>query len=132
MNAVLADSGPLYALVDVTDNQHHRALDDLQALYSMGTTIAAPTVILMETYSLILYRLGTNAASRWLSQLEGGMGLIEPRREDFQAASNRIRRYPDQSITLFDAVLAELSGKLAVPVWTFDHHFDVMQVQVWR
>jgi hypothetical protein len=29
--------------------------------------------------------------------------------------------YPDQSITLFDAILA-----------TFDHHFDTMRVDVWR
>lgn len=41
-------------------------------------------------------------------------------------------RYPDQSITLFDAILAVLSDRLALPIWTFDHHFDVMGSDVWR
>jgi hypothetical protein len=31
-----------------------------------------------------------------------------------------------------DAVIAEISGRLEAPVWTFDHHFDVIGVKVWR
>jgi predicted nucleic acid-binding protein len=27
---------------------------------------------------------------------------------------------------LFDAVYAALAERLDLPVWTFDHHFDVM------
>jgi predicted nucleic acid-binding protein len=58
--------------------------------------------------------------------------MIDPQRHDLQGAAARVRRYPDQPITLFDAVLAELADKLSIPVWTFDHHFDVLQVRVWR
>jgi predicted nucleic acid-binding protein len=132
VSAVIADAGPLYALVDVSDNHHLRAQSELQRLSTAGITVAVPTVILLGAYSLILYRLGIHAAFHRLSQLEGGVGRIAPRGKDFQAAVRRVRRYPDQSITLFDAVLAELSEKLSVPVWTFDHHFDVMNVQAWR
>jgi hypothetical protein len=35
-------------------------------------------------------------------------------------------------LTLFDTVLAAMSDWLEAPVWTFDHHFDVMQANVWR
>jgi hypothetical protein len=35
------------------------------------------------------------------------------------------RRSPDRA-------LAAMSVPLAAPVWTFDHHFDVMSVEVWR
>jgi hypothetical protein len=31
-----------------------------------------------------------------------------------------------------DAVVATLAEQLDLPVWTFDHHFDVMACPVWR
>jgi predicted nucleic acid-binding protein len=43
-----------------------------------------------------------------------------------------IQRYSDQPITLADGVLAVLSQRLSLPVWTFDHHFDVMRANRWR
>ena len=52
--------------------------------------------------------------------------------DDYHAAMSRIQRYRDQAFTLFDVVLAILSERLALPVWTYDHHFDVMRVPVWR
>lgn len=44
----------------------------------------------------------------------------------------RVLRYSDQDISLADAVVAEISDRLEIPVWTFDHHFAVMGVRVWR
>jgi len=54
--------------------------------------------------------------------------------EDYQDASVTILPYRNQdiSLSLFDAVLAAMSDRLEAPVWTFDHHFDVMRVDVWR
>jgi predicted nucleic acid-binding protein len=43
-----------------------------------------------------------------------------------------IDRFPGRRITLTDAVLATMSPRLRLPVWTYDHHFDIMQVEVWR
>ena len=58
--------------------------------------------------------------------------IIAPEAEDVAAAMQLPSRYRDQPITLFDAILAVMSDRLALPVWTFDFHFDVMQVSVWR
>lgn len=44
----------------------------------------------------------------------------------------KIASYPDQSVTLFDATLAALASRLEAEIWTYDHHFDVMQAKVWR
>lgn len=33
---------------------------------------------------------------------------------------------------MFDALVAVVSDRLSVPVWTCDHDFDVMGVSVWR
>jgi hypothetical protein len=52
--------------------------------------------------------------------------------EDYQDAPVAIFPYRDQDISLFDVVLAAMSDRLKAPVRTFDHHFDVMKVKVWR
>ena len=61
-----------------------------------------------------------------------GIGLVNPRREDYLEAGRRAGLYSDQKITLFDALSAVLSDELEVPIWTYDHHFDVMRAAVWR
>ena len=58
--------------------------------------------------------------------------LVNPEADDYLAAAALLSRYPDQRITLADAVVATLSRRLGLPVWTYDHHFDVMGSSVWR
>jgi predicted nucleic acid-binding protein len=43
-----------------------------------------------------------------------------------------VEALPDQSITLVDATLAALATRMGLDVWTYDHHFDVMRVGIWR
>jgi hypothetical protein len=33
---------------------------------------------------------------------------------------------------MFDAVTAGTSRRLGLPGWTYDHHFDVVGVEMWR
>ena len=132
MRIVLADSGPLYALVDRDDQHHRRSQAELEQLGARGRAVGLAVPILMESYSLVLHRLGPAVAHRWLSEIEVGTGRIHPVAADVTAACERLSLYPDQDITLFDAVLGELADRLDAPVWTFDHHFDVMAVEVWR
>jgi predicted nucleic acid-binding protein len=44
----------------------------------------------------------------------------------------RVHALPDQRITLFDATIAAVAANLGLEVWTYNHHFDVMRVPVWR
>jgi predicted nucleic acid-binding protein len=130
--AVLADTGPLYAAVDPDDQYHLRAQQELSELQRRQLTVmlAYPTV--SEAYTLVLYRLGRSTARSWLQEILKGATLINPTPEDYRMAVSKLDAYPDQSITLFDAALAALSKRLSVPVWTYDHHFDVMRAAVWR
>lgn len=132
MKSLLADTGPLYALVDPDDQHHSRAYSDWDRLSREGFQLTAPWSTMLETHSLILRRLGFRAAQSWLDPATEGLGLLNPRREHYQEAAQRIKLYPDQDISFFDGVLATLSLQLKVPVWTYDHHFDVMRVEVWR
>ena len=131
MRAVLADTGPLYAAVDPEDEHHARALRELHKLNRDRQEIAILYPTLLEAYSLILFRLGRDVASTWLLEL-AQTALVNPTPADYGQAAARIRALADQPISLFDAVTAVVATRLKVDVWTYDHHFDVMRVGVWR
>ncbi len=132
MRAVLADTGPLYAAFDPSDQYHIQSQAELQRLAqeSLEVIILYPTAL--EAYSLVLQRLDTQLALIFLESLVTGAELINPTVNDYLIAQYKVTRYPDQRITLFDAVTAVVAVRLNLPVWTYDYHFDVMQVQVWR
>jgi predicted nucleic acid-binding protein len=131
MRAVLADTGPLYAAVDPDDEHHARALLELQKLNRDRHEIVILYSTLLEAYSLIMFRLDRDVASNWLLDM-AQTALLNPTSEDYWQAAARIRALTDQSITLFDAVAAVVATRLKLDVWTYDHHFDVMRVGVWR
>jgi predicted nucleic acid-binding protein len=131
MRAVLADTGPLYAAVDPDDEHHARALLELQKLNRDRHEIVILYSTLLEAYSLIMFRLSRDVASNWLLDM-AQTALLNPTSEDYWQAAARIRALTDQSITLFDAVAAVVATRLKLDVWTYDHHFDVMRVGVWR
>ena len=92
---VLADSGPLYAAADEGDAHHEQALRQLQKLANdrREVVIAYPT--LLETYGLVLFRMGTAAALKWLSFMSD-VALVNPTHEDYRQAFTRVRALPDQ------------------------------------
>lgn len=132
MRSVLADTGPLYALVDPDDGFHQRARGEASRIAEQGWTLVVAFPTLLESHSLVLRRLGPATARRWLEEATAGAGLLNPDRDDYLAAVRRLRSYADQHITLCDALVAVLSDQLRLRVWTFDHRFDVMAAAVWR
>lgn len=128
---VLADTGPLYAANDTADEHHKRALRDLEELAGERREVLIAYPILLETYSLLLFRLGRNAAIAWLDEIALST-LVSPASEDYSRAIGVVRELPDQNVTLVDATLASLAKRTKLSVWTYDHHFDAMRVPVWR
>jgi predicted nucleic acid-binding protein len=129
--AVLADSGPLFAIADENDGLHDRALREFELLARDRWEILVPYPILLETYTLILFNLGRKGASGWLSQILSAV-FISPNADDYRRAAMQVMALPDQSVTLVDATVASVANRLGLQVWTYDHHFDVMRVAVWR
>jgi predicted nucleic acid-binding protein len=129
---VLADTGPLYAVRDPDDDQHSRAQRELRHLRWQNLKVVVPYPVLLEAYPLVMRKLSIREAHRFLDEVVRGSIFENPTPEDYKKASLRVRRYEDQDITLVDAVIAEIACRRAAPVWTFDHHFDVMRVEVWR
>jgi predicted nucleic acid-binding protein len=131
-SAVLADTGPLYAAADPSDQYHQPAQEELRRIerQRLHVVVCYPTIL--ETHSLIVRRLGPAVAAAWSQQVLSGTGRLNPLPDDYEQAYHLAATYTDQPITLFDAVLAFLSRRLQLPVCTYDHHFDVMRVSVWR
>jgi len=130
-HAVLADTGPLYAAVDPHDGHHKQALAELRELDREKREVVVAYPILLEAYTIVLRRLGRNTASDWLTDMTDA-ALVNPTPEDYRQAVARIGALAGQPITLFDATVAALATRLNLEVWTYDHHFDVMRVAVWR
>ncbi len=130
---VLADTGPLYAARDRSDDNHDRAQRDIEDLNAEGLSVAVGYSTLCEGYSLVLYKLGISAAHAWITEVSGYASLVvNPTPDDYRGAVERILGYRDQKLTIFDAVTAILSERLELPVWSYDHHFDILGAQVWR
>ena len=106
--AVLADSGPLYAAVDEGDEHHFEARRQLDMLDRERRNIVIAYPILLEGYSLVLYRLGVVAAHKWIAFLAGS-SLINPDSEDYVRALITVRTFPDQRLSLVDATLAAVA-----------------------
>ena len=130
--AVLADTGPLYAAVDPDDEHHARAQRELKRLAREKREVVLAYPTFLEAYTLVLYRLGNQAAFAWIEDTLRGAALINPTPEDYREAASKVADMRDQPITLFDATVAVLAARLQIEVWTYDHHFDVMNTSVWR
>ena len=130
--AVLADTGPLYAAADPDDAYHARAHRELKRLVHDKREVVVAYPTLLEAYTLVLYRLGIQAATAWLNDILNGAVLLNPTSQDYHEAMTKLAALPDQPITLFDATAAVLATRLGIEVWTYDHHFDAMRPVVWR
>ncbi|MBO1050896.1 MAG: hypothetical protein HEQ25_02440 [Dolichospermum sp. DET73] len=132
MRAIIADTGPLYAAIDVDDQYHQRSKIQIQRINTEKLTILVPFPVYLETYNLLLYRLGTEQAIGFAKDCIASVYFINPSQEQYIAAAEKAACFPDQKITLCDAVTAILSEEMKLAVWTYDYHFDIMQIQVWR
>ena len=129
--SVLADTGPLYALADPSDQFHHRAHQELTQLIREKGSVIVTYPILCQAYTLVLRRLGNAYALQWLAEISKSGTLINPDVADFHRASTALKLFSDQPITLVDAVLAQISERLQTPIWTYDRHFTTLRADVW-
>jgi predicted nucleic acid-binding protein len=126
------DTGPLYALSDPDDSRHERAREELGRLKARRLRLVVPFPTLIESHALVQRKLGLAQARSFLRQVVRTAILLTPTEEDYRGAIRRVSRYPDQDISLVDALGAEIGDRLEAPAWTYDHHFDVMDARVWR
>ena len=75
-----------------------------------------PFPVYLETYNLLLYRLGTEQAIRFAQDCIGSVYFINPSQEQYIAVAAKADCFTDQTITLCDAVTAILSEEMKLAV----------------
>lgn len=129
---VLADTGPLYAAADPADSLHERSLQEQTRLEAESLKAVVSYATLQEAQALVLRKLGLAQARTFLRDLLHTTVFVVPIEKDHKGTVGRVLRYPDQDISLTEAVNAEIGDRLRGPIWTYDHHFDIMDARVWR
>jgi predicted nucleic acid-binding protein len=132
MRAVVADTGPLYALIDRHDQYHERAQREYRRLKRRRMQLVVIHPVILETYKLLSRHIGLSVAHTWLEELTRLAVLVNPSLDDYDEAVALVRRYGDQTLSLEDTLIAVIGKRLILPIWTFDHHFDILGVDVWR
>jgi predicted nucleic acid-binding protein len=119
--AVLADSGPLFAIADENDGLHDRALREFELLAHNRREIVVPYPVLMETFTLVLFRLGRKSASDWLSQVLSA-AFINPTPEDYRRAATQVLALGEPSVTRVDSTVAAIGSRFCVEVLSNQHN----------
>lgn len=132
MRGIIADTTPLFGAIDPSDQYHSKARFELKRIETENLSIFVPVPVYLETYSLLLHRLGFRTAFDFTQSCVDSVQILNPTEEQYLLAVKKVSHYPDQKITLVDAVTAILSEKMKLPVWTYDRHFDIMGTSVWR
>ncbi|PZV23075.1 MAG: hypothetical protein DCF12_19695 [Snowella sp.] len=86
--------------------------------------------VYIETYSLLLYRLGFEQATRFSQNCLESTNLLNPTEKQYLEAIKKVKQFPDQTINIVDALTAILANELNIPVWTYDYHFNVTRISI--
>lgn len=126
---VLADTGPLYALVDRTDIWHDR----VRAWWaSQRGPVLIPVSVLPEVSYLLQTRIGPTAEQAFIRAVADGEFItesLEP--EDILRAAALMRDYADLPLGFVDASIVAIAERLDVrDILTTDRrHFGVIRPQ---
>lgn len=128
---LLADSGPLDALIDRSDEHHQQARIEFDMIMDARLSLTMIVPVVQETRRLLLQRIGLHVASPWLEELNATTAIVATNLDDYWQACALLARFLDQRISIGDGLLAVVSHRLKSSVWTYDHHFDTLGTTRW-
>lgn len=121
---VIADTGPLYALVDRSDAWHKRVVEWWR---KNREPIAIPVCVLPEVCYLLNTRISSQAEAAFVRSLAKGELVVEPlESEDIVRAEALLEKYADLELGFVDATVIATAERLdASEVLTTDRrHFS--------
>lgn len=121
--SLFVDTSVWYAAADASDRSNTRAKEIL----STGEPLVTTDHILVETWTLLRWRLSRDAAERFWEALRGGVARLEPvGPADLEAAWAIGRDFPDQDFSLVDRTSFAVMERLGLErVAAFDDDFAV-------
>jgi predicted nucleic acid-binding protein len=124
---VVADTGPIYALVDASDNWHER----VTSWWGGGRRrVILPVTILPEVSYLLQTRIGAAAEEAFVRAVADGEFVIEQLEdEDFPRIADLVHAYRDLPLGVVDASIVAVAERLGTrEILTTDRrHFGVVR-----
>jgi predicted nucleic acid-binding protein len=124
---VVADIGPIYALIDASDAWHER----VSAWWSRSASrVVLPVTILAEVAYLLQTRIGPDAETAFVRAVTDGEFTIEPLDdEDLPRIADIMHAYRDLPLGFVDASVVAIAERLeARELLTTDRkHFGVVR-----
>ena len=124
---VVADTGPLYALVDSDDAWHERVVAWWKANRS---AVVVPVCVLPEVCYLLHHRISPEAEAAFVQSVVNGDFNVEPlESDDLSRAESTMRKYAELEIGFVDSTVIATAERLdAVQILTTDRrHFSVVR-----
>lgn len=125
--AVIIDTSVLYALVDMADAAHDRAVE---ALGSEVEAVIVPQATLPEVCYLIGSRLGATPEAEFVRHLAASDWRLEPLTDaDLPRVVSLMREYADAKIGFVDASVVGVAERIGVTrIYTLDRrHFTMIR-----
>lgn len=121
----IVDAGPLYAVVDVADDDHERSL---RALQRPDLQLVIPTLVVAEVTYLVGVRLGAEAEARFLAGLST-FDVEGPAPADWARIAELVLQYRNFPLGGADASVVALAERLETDiVLTLDErHFRAIR-----
>lgn len=121
--SLFVDTSAWFAAADKDDRSNARAKEIL----SGGDRLVTSDHVLVETWTLLRYRLTRKAAERFWQGLRGGAAVLEPVEDaDLEAAWTIGQAYPDQDFSIVDRTSFAVMQRLGIGrVATFDDDFAI-------
>ncbi|HEX3906069.1 MAG TPA: PIN domain-containing protein [Polyangia bacterium] len=122
MARVFVDTSAIYALLDRDDAHHRKARGTLQRLGKQHAEPVLTNFVRAESHALLLNRLGSDVARRWLTENVWPIERVTP--DDEIAAVEIVRAQVDKGYSLTDATSFAVMQRLKISVaFAFDRHF---------
>lgn len=122
MARILVDTSAVYALLDAGDRWHRAARDAIEAIKRSREEPLLTNFLVAECHALLLARLGSDVARRWL--LGNAWPIERVTARDEERAAEIIRRYEDKTFSYTDAASFAVMERLGLRrVVAFDAHY---------
>jgi predicted nucleic acid-binding protein len=123
--SLFVDTSVWYAAADLSEISNARA----KAILKAGEPLIATDHVLLETWTLLRYRISRHAAERFWEGMRGGVAIVEPvGTADLEAAWQIGTAYPDQDFSFTDRTSFAVMGRLGIErAASFDNHFAIFR-----
>jgi predicted nucleic acid-binding protein len=132
---VFGDTSYFYGLADAADAAHARAVDLSLELLDRGLEVVTTWEVVMESVTLLRYRLSFRAAARFLAAMESAYTVFYPSEADrLQAIRTFLKRSRGRKLSLCDALShTVVSTHLDwAPCLSFDADFAALGLTLFR